>query len=45
MEIEVANFWRNQLIKDKQRPKDEKYTWIVIDKIIPESKTQPSGLL
>jgi len=45
LEIEVVNLWRNQLIKDKQRPEDEKYTWIVIDKITPESKTQPSGLL
>ncbi|WJJ97726.1 glycosyl hydrolase [Algibacter luteus] len=45
IEIEVVNLWRNQLIKDKQRPEDEKYTWIVIDKITSESKIQPSGLL
>ncbi|AUS06290.1 glycosyl hydrolase [Pseudotamlana carrageenivorans] len=45
LEIEVVNLWRNQLIKDKERPEEEKYTWIVIDKITSESKTQPSGLL
>jgi hypothetical protein len=45
LEIEVVNLWRNQLIKDKQRPEDEKYTWIVVDKITSESKIQPSGLL
>ncbi|WP_396600630.1 glycosyl hydrolase [Algibacter sp. R77976] len=45
LEIEVVNLWRNQLIKDKQRPEEEKYTWLVIDDITPESELQPSGLL
>ena len=45
LEIEVVNLWRNQLIKDKQRPEEEKYTWLVIDDIKPNSKLQPSGLL
>lgn len=45
LEIEVVNLWRNQLIKDKQRPEDEKYTWIVTDKITAESTVQSSGLL
>lgn len=45
LEIEVVNLWRNQLIRDKSRDKDEKYTWIVIDKITPESPLQKSGLL
>ena len=45
LEIEVVNLWRNQLIRDKSRPEDEKYTWIVIDKITPESPLQSSGLL
>jgi hypothetical protein len=45
VEIEVVNLWRNQLIRDKSRNKDEKYTWIVIDKITPESPLQKSGLL
>lgn len=45
LEIEVVNLWRNQLIKDKQRPEDERYTWIVTDKITPESTVQSSGLL
>jgi hypothetical protein len=45
LEIEVVNLWRNQLIKDKQRPEEEKYTWLVTDDIKPESRLQPSGLL
>jgi hypothetical protein len=45
LEIEVVNLWRNQLIKDKQRPEEEKYAWLVTDDIKPESKLQPSGLL
>jgi hypothetical protein len=45
LEIEVVNLWRNQLIRDKSRDKDEKYTWIVIDKITPKSPLQSSGLL
>ncbi|WP_282035769.1 glycosyl hydrolase [Saccharicrinis aurantiacus] len=45
LEIEVVNLWRNQLIRDKSRPKSEKYTWIVIDKITPESALQSSGLI
>ena len=40
LEIEVVNLWRNQLIKDKQRPEDEKYTSLVIDDIKPKSKLQ-----
>ena len=42
MEVEVVNLWRNQFIRDKQRPENEKYTWTVIDKITPESTVQPS---
>ncbi|TNJ45032.1 hypothetical protein KFZ70_11995 [Tamlana fucoidanivorans] len=45
LEIEVVNLWRNQLIKDKQRPENEKYTWLVTDDIKPKSKLQSSGLL
>jgi len=45
LEIEVVNLWRNQLIRDKSRAEDEKYTWIVIDKITPESPLQKSGLI
>ncbi|GAL67237.1 glycosyl hydrolase [Jejuia pallidilutea] len=45
LEIEIVNLWRNQLIRDKSRAEDEKYTWIVIDKITPESPLQKSGLL
>ena len=45
LEIEVVNLWRNQLINDKQRPEEEKYTWLVIDDIKLKSKLQPSGLI
>ncbi|AJR04520.1 glycoside hydrolase family 2 [Siansivirga zeaxanthinifaciens CC-SAMT-1] len=45
LEIEVVNLWRNQLIKDKQRSEDEKYTWLVTDDIKPDSEIQSSGLL
>ncbi|GAA4814765.1 glycosyl hydrolase [Litoribaculum gwangyangense] len=45
LKIEVVNLWRNQLIKDKQRPETEKYTWLETDDITPESKLQKSGLL
>ncbi|RED47813.1 glycosyl hydrolase [Seonamhaeicola aphaedonensis] len=45
LEIEVVNLWRNQLIRDKQLPENEKYTWLVTDDITPESKLQKSGLL
>lgn len=45
LEVEVVNLWRNQLIKDKQRPKDEKYTWLVTDEITEKSTIQSSGLL
>ena len=45
LEIEVVNLWRNQLIKDKQRSEDEKYTWLVTDDIKSKSKLQSSGLL
>ncbi len=45
LEIEVVNLWRNQLIKDKKRAENEKYTWLVTDDITPNSSLQPSGLL
>ena len=45
LEIEVVNLWRNQLIRDKSRKEDEKYTWLVTDDITPKSPLQKSGLL
>ncbi|WP_203257168.1 glycosyl hydrolase [Hyunsoonleella ulvae] len=45
LEIEVVNLWRNQLIKDKSRKEDEKYTWLVTDDITQKSPLQKSGLL
>ncbi len=41
----MVNLWRNQLIKDKQRSEEEKYTWLVVDDIKPKSKLKPSRLL
>ena len=45
MEVEVVNLWRNQLIKDEQRPENEKYNWLVINDMKPKSKLKPSRLL
>jgi len=45
LEIEVVNLWRNQLIKDKTRKEDQKYTWLVTDDIEPTSTVEPSGLI
>jgi len=45
IEIEVVNLWRNQLIKDKKLPKEERYTWHLVDDIKPDEKPHSSGLL
>ena len=45
LEIEVVNLWRNQLIKDKNRPENERYTWIVVDDIKVGEAPHSSGLL
>ena len=45
IEIEVVNLWRNQLIKDKKIPKEERNTWLLIDDIKKGEKLQPSGLI
>lgn len=46
LEIEVVNLWRNQLIRDMSRPKNEKYTWVTTGRIKPEdAKLETSGLL
>jgi hypothetical protein len=45
LEIEVVNLWRNQLIKDKTLPINERYTWHLVDDIQPNEGPNPSGLL
>jgi len=44
IEIEVVNQWRNQLIKDKQQPEEERYTWHLVDDINAGEEPHPSGL-
>lgn len=45
IEIEVVNVWRNRLTGDKTLPKENKTTWISVDKTLPEEALIPSGLL
>jgi hypothetical protein len=45
LEIEVVNLWRNQLIKDKKLPKEERYTWLLVDDIRANEEPHSSGLL
>lgn len=45
IEIEVVNLWRNQLIKDKKLPKEERYTWHLVDDIKMDEKAHSSGML
>jgi hypothetical protein len=45
IEIELVNLWRNQLIKDKKLPKEERYTWHLVDDIKDTEDAHPSGLL
>jgi hypothetical protein len=45
LEIEVVNPWRNHLIKDKKLPKEERYTWLLVDDIRANEEPHSSGLL
>ncbi len=45
IEIEVANLWRNRMIKEKSLPKNERTAWWLIDDILPKEKLHPSGLI
>jgi hypothetical protein len=45
LEIEVVNLWRNQLIKNKNLPKEDRYTWHLVDDIREDEGLRPSGLL
>lgn len=45
LEIEVVNLWRNRLIKDKKLPREERYTWHLVDDIRKDEEPHASGLL
>ena len=45
IEVEVVNLWRNQLMKDKKLPIEERYTWHLVDDIKPDEALHSSGLL
>ena len=45
IEIEVVNLWRNQLIKNKKIPEEDRNTWLLFDDIKEGEKLQPSGLI
>ncbi|MCK5277790.1 MAG: hypothetical protein KAK04_04615, partial [Cyclobacteriaceae bacterium] len=45
IEIEVVNLWRNRLLKDRQLPMEERYTWHLVDDIKDGEEPQPSGLI
>ena len=45
LEVEVVNVWRNRLIGDKMLPKEERYTWLLVDDIKPGDELQASGLI
>jgi hypothetical protein len=45
LEIEVANLWRNRMIRDKMLPESERYTWTVVDDIKEGEAPHSSGLL
>ena len=45
LEIKVTNTWRNQLIFDNTRSKDEKKTWTINPPKNNETDLEPSGLI
>ncbi|WP_400077481.1 glycosyl hydrolase [Winogradskyella sp. R77965] len=45
LEIKVTNTWRNQLIYDNSRPKDEKKTWTTSPPKKDETELESSGLI
>ncbi len=45
IEIEVANLWRNRMIREKFLPEKEKKAWWIIDDIKQDEPLQPSGLI
>ncbi|MFY0651765.1 MAG: hypothetical protein JXQ96_07010 [Cyclobacteriaceae bacterium] len=45
IEIEVVNLWRNQLLKNRELPVEERYTWHIVDDMKDGEVPQTSGLL
>ncbi len=45
LSIEVANFWTNRLIGDKQPGETTAYVFATLDKLNADTPVQPSGLL
>ena len=45
IEVQVTNTWRNQLIFDNKRPKNNKKTWTTNPPKKEEVKLEPSGLI
>ena len=45
LEIKVTNTWRNQLIFDNSRPKDEKKTWTTNPPKKNDTALEKSGLI
>lgn len=45
IEIEVVNLWRNQMLKDRALPLEQRYTWHLIDDMKDDESLQVSGLL
>lgn len=45
LEIKVTNTWRNQLIFDNKRPKDQKKTWTTSGPKKDETELEVSGLI
>ncbi|XCF05479.1 glycosyl hydrolase [Tamlana crocina] len=45
LEIKVTNTWRNQLIFDNSRPKDQKKTWTTAGPKTDETELERSGLV
>ncbi|MEQ9289492.1 MAG: glycosyl hydrolase [Cyclobacteriaceae bacterium] len=45
IEIEVVNLWRNQMLKDRALPVEQRYTWHLVDDMKDDEPLQVSGLL
>ncbi len=45
LEIKVTNTWRNQLIFDNSRPKNQKKTWTTSPPKKEETELEDSGLI
>jgi hypothetical protein len=45
LEVEVVNVWRNRLIRDKQLPPAQRYTFTLVGDETADEPLQPSGLV